>query len=119
VFLPGYDDIMDLHDKIREDKTFNPPGYNHRIFLLHSNMQVHTVEISPDTKHIIQYLIFILIKPLYDCSQTNDQRQVFKPLPPSERKIILSTNIAETSITIDDVVFVIDAGKVKEVRMNI
>ncbi|KAH9370374.1 hypothetical protein HPB48_006708 [Haemaphysalis longicornis] len=57
-----------------------------------------------------RYALYMLHSNL----QCSEQRLVFNTMPPGVRKIILSTNIAETSITISDVTFVIDSGKVKE-----
>ena len=40
-------------------------------------------------------------------------------VPPSGvRKVVLATNIAEASLTIPDVVFVVDSGKLKEKRYD-
>ena len=47
-----------------------------------------------------------------------DQQIIFEPPPEGVRRIILGTNIAETSVTIPDVVYVVDTGKVKEVRYD-
>ncbi|KAJ7559257.1 hypothetical protein O6H91_04G075900 [Diphasiastrum complanatum] len=47
-----------------------------------------------------------------------EQRNVFKKPPLGVKKIILATNIAETSITIDDVLYVIDTGRHKEMKYD-
>lgn len=47
-----------------------------------------------------------------------EQQVIFEPPKPGVRRIILATNIAETSITIPDVVYVVDTGKVKEQRYD-
>ncbi len=55
-----------------------------------------------------------LILPLHSMMPTTSQRQVFDRPARGTRKIILSTNIAETSLTIDDIVYVIDTGRTKQ-----
>lgn len=55
----------------------------------------------------------IEVCPLYAALPTHEQQKVFQETPENCRKVILSTNIAETSITIPGVKFVIDTGMVK------
>ncbi|CBX96538.1 similar to DEAD/DEAH box helicase [Plenodomus lingam JN3] len=52
--------------------------------------------------------------PLHASLLPIDQKRVFPPPPHGKRKVIAATNVAETSITIEDVVAVIDTGRVKE-----
>uniref|UniRef100_A0A672JZQ7 RNA helicase n=1 Tax=Sinocyclocheilus grahami TaxID=75366 RepID=A0A672JZQ7_SINGR len=55
---------------------------------------------------------------LHSTLSSQDQSSAFTLPPPGMRKIVLSTNIAETGVTIPDVVFLIDTGKTKENRYH-
>ncbi|KAM9600930.1 putative ATP-dependent RNA helicase DHX57 isoform 2-T3 [Trichechus inunguis] len=89
VFLPGLAEIKMLYEQLQSNSLFN----NRR-----SNRCV--------------------IHPLHSSLSSEEQQAVFVKPPVGVTKIIISTNIAETSITIDDVVYVIDSGKMKEKRYD-
>lgn len=90
VFLPGLDEIKKVDEYLRTESWL---GINPR-----------------DTR---KYKVFMLHSSLPE-----SQTEVFDPVPPGCRKIILSTNIAETSVTIPDVQYVVDSGKLREKRYD-
>ncbi|KAK4188054.1 P-loop containing nucleoside triphosphate hydrolase protein [Podospora australis] len=56
----------------------------------------------------------IIPLPIYANMPSELQAKIFEPTPPKARKVVFSTNIAETSLTIDGIVYVIDSGYAKE-----
>ncbi len=56
----------------------------------------------------------LIICPIFASLPADAQQKIFEPTPPKARKVVLATNIAETSLTIDGIVYVIDPGFVKE-----
>lgn len=65
-------------------------------------------------KPIFQDSLKTVIYPLHSSLSSAEQSAIFAIPPQGIRKVVVATNIAETSITIEDVVFVVDSGRVKE-----
>ncbi len=60
----------------------------------------------------------MIICPIYANLPTDLQARIFEPTPEGARKVVLATNIAETSLTIDGIVYVVDPGFSKEKNYN-
>lgn len=56
----------------------------------------------------------LMVCPIYANLPPEQQAKIFEPTPKGARKVVLATNIAETSLTIDGIVYVIDTGFIKE-----
>lgn len=60
----------------------------------------------------------VLIAPLYGELSLADQERAIRPPPPGQRKVVLATNIAETSLTIEGIRLVIDSGLARQPRFE-
>lgn len=99
IFMPGQEEIEVTCDKIYERISY-------------------VKEQNPDAK-----ILELKILPMYSALAPEKQAEVFKEAPEGSRKCIVATNIAETSLTVDGVKFVIDSGysrlKVFQPKMGI
>jgi len=91
VFLPGLSEIHTVHDWLRE-----------------ANSSRKGTELEP--------LWWIL--PLHSSIPVQEHKLIFNKAPVGQRKIILSTNIAESSITVPDIVYVIDFCLTKNIQAD-
>lgn len=71
-------------------------------------------EIAETAKKLGSRIKELVICPIYANLPSELQTKIFEPTPAGARKVVLATNIAETSLTIDGIVYVIDPGYVKE-----
>ncbi|XP_028307200.1 putative ATP-dependent RNA helicase DHX57 [Gouania willdenowi] len=85
VFMPGMAEIRILEEKLQSNTMFNNKGSSRCV-----------------------------VYPLHSLLSNEEQEAIFSRPPDGVKKIIISTNITETSVTNDDVVYVIDPGKMKK-----
>ncbi|XP_063055878.1 pre-mRNA-splicing factor ATP-dependent RNA helicase DHX16 [Engraulis encrasicolus] len=60
----------------------------------------------------------LMVLPIYANLPSDMQAKIFNPTPPGARKVVVATNIAETSLTIDGIIYVIDPGFCKQKSYN-
>ena len=104
VFLPGQAEIERCFELLSNSQHLNTSGG-----ALVSSAPTTSQPITTTTPH------HLTIHPLYGNLSPENQRRAIAPSAPGERKIVIATPIAETSITIEGVRVVIDSGLCRQV----
>ena len=120
VFLPGQAEIEHCYELLSKSQHFtaapsqpiNTSTHQHLTTSGGALVSSAPTTSQPITTSTSQHLT---IHPLYGNLSPEDQRRAIAPSAPGERKIVIATPIAETSITIEGVRVVIDAGLCRQV----
>ena len=88
-----------------------PPSERGDLLMFLSGMNEISIVMEAAKEYAMQTHGWVVL-PLHSALSIEEQDRVFDVAPNGVRKCIIATNIAETSITIDGVRFVVDSGKV-------
>lgn len=108
-------DILEACLKTIVDVNKKEPLPGDILVFLYGQEAIESVEkmVNDEARNLDRGVPKLLALPLFAALPQDIQQRVFQRAPPGTRKIILSTNIAETSVTVSGVRFVIDCGKFK------
>ena len=134
MFLSGQEDIENLQMLLEEHLlAMYKEKHGHDIPLKSAKKESSFAPTSTSTRHhdknngangvIVEFKeepgeVDFIVLPLYASMNPDDQLKAFQPSYPGKRKIILATNIAETSVTIPGIQYVVDPGKMKSRCMH-
>lgn len=113
LFLTGQEVVILIHQKCTYDVILIEFYFSQEIEEACKRIKREIDNLGPDVGEL-------KCIPLYSTLPPNLQQRIFEAAPPNKpngaigRKVVVSTNIAETSLTIDGVVFVIDPGFAKQ-----
>ena len=112
--------VMDYLDasvaKVLEIHTTEPPG--DILLFLTGQDEIELVCDILQEQTFPKHLGKLLVLPVYSALPGDLQGRIFAPAPPGTRKVVVATNIAETSITIDGIRYVVDPGFCKQKTFN-
>uniref|UniRef100_A0ACD5VN89 Uncharacterized protein n=1 Tax=Avena sativa TaxID=4498 RepID=A0ACD5VN89_AVESA len=103
--------VLIIHDK-------EPPG-DILVFLTgQDDIEAALRLLNDEIQHLGKHYFDLVILPLYSGLPRGDQDLIFAPTSKGKRKVVISTNIAETSLTLEGVVYVVDSGFSKQKCYN-
>ena len=85
--------------------------------ILELNLQ-SSIDLTERVRKLGKKIKELVVLPIYANLPSDQQARIFEPTPPGARKVVVATNIAETSLTIDGICFVIDPGFSKQKSFN-
>jgi ATP-dependent RNA helicase DHX37/DHR1 len=85
--------------------------------LLNKDVEGELTEVRLTTD-LTRFIVPMHVVPLYSLLSSQKQMAVFEPPPEGFRLVVVATNVAETSLTIPGIRYVIDCGRAKEVHTN-
>uniref|UniRef100_A0A5K3EGY2 RNA helicase n=2 Tax=Mesocestoides corti TaxID=53468 RepID=A0A5K3EGY2_MESCO len=91
-----------------------PPGDILAFFTGQEEIETANEALLERTKKMGSKLRELIVLPIYSTLPSDMQARIFAPTPPGARKVVLATNIAETSLTINGIIYVIDTGFCKQ-----